>query len=66
MKSKSTVDPLSTFEFAGERQGTKLTFWQLLPQLFQSGRSAGTLLYWLALAMNLTVNTSHSWCNGED
>ncbi len=43
---------------AGERSGSKLTFWQLLPQLFQAGRGAGTLLYWLALAMNLTVNTS--------
>src|SRR6266566_828931 len=43
---------------AGERSGAKLTLWQLLPQLFQAGRTFGTLVIWLALGMNLTVNTS--------
>jgi MFS transporter, AAHS family, 4-hydroxybenzoate transporter len=43
---------------AGERSGAKLTIWQLLPQLFQHGRTFGTVMIWLALGMNLTVNTS--------
>src|SRR5262249_49163155 len=43
---------------AGERDGAKLTIWQLLPQLFQAKRTFGTLVIWLALGMNLTVNTS--------
>ena len=43
---------------AGERSGAKLTLWQLLPQLFQARRTFGTLVIWLALGMNLTVNTS--------
>ena len=43
---------------AGERNNSKLTIWQLLPQLFQAKRSFGTLVIWFALGMNLTVNTS--------
>jgi AAHS family 4-hydroxybenzoate transporter-like MFS transporter len=41
-----------------ERHGAKLTIWQLLPQLFQAHRTFGTLVIWIALGMNLTVNTS--------
>src|SRR5579872_7413935 len=43
---------------AGERKSDRLTIWQLLPQLFWSGRSFGTLVVWFAMGMNLTVNTS--------
>jgi MFS transporter, AAHS family, 4-hydroxybenzoate transporter len=43
---------------AGARDGATLTFWQLFPQLFQHGRTFGTLAIWLALGMNLIVNTS--------
>ena len=43
---------------AGERDGAKLTIFQLLPQLFEKGRSFGTLVIWIALGMNLIVNTS--------
>lgn len=43
---------------AGERNNSKLTIWQLLPQLFQAKRTFGTLVIWFALGMNLTVNTS--------
>jgi len=43
---------------AGERDGAKLTLWQLLPQLFQAKRTFGTIVIWIALGMNLTVNTS--------
>jgi len=50
--------PKETRLVAGERSGAKLTIWQLLPQLFQARRSFGTLVIWLALGMNLTVNTS--------
>ena len=50
--------PSGTRLVAGERHGASLTIWQLLPQLFQKGRSFGTLVIWLALGMNLTVNTS--------
>ena len=52
------VIPPATQLVAGERHGAKLTIWQLLPQLFQKGRGFGTLVIWLALGMNLTVNTS--------
>jgi AAHS family 4-hydroxybenzoate transporter-like MFS transporter len=50
--------PKDTRLVAGERSGAKLTLWQLLPQLFQARRTFGTLVIWLALGMNLTVNTS--------
>ncbi len=50
--------PKQTRLVAGERSGAKLTIWQLLPQLFQAHRTFGTLVIWLALGMNLTVNTS--------
>jgi AAHS family 4-hydroxybenzoate transporter-like MFS transporter len=43
---------------AGARNGATLTFWQLFPQLFQMRRGFGTLVIWLALGMNLIVNTS--------
>ena len=43
---------------AGARSKSKLTVWQLLPQLFQQGRSFGTLVIWLAIGMNLIANTS--------
>ena len=43
---------------AGEHSGKSLKIWQLLPQLFQAGRSFGTIVFWVALGMNLTVNTS--------
>lgn len=43
---------------AGERSNDRLTIWQLLPQLFRSNRTFGTLVIWFALGMNLTVNTS--------
>lgn len=43
---------------AGERSSERLTIWQLLPQLFRSNRTFGTLVIWFALGMNLTVNTS--------
>lgn len=43
---------------AGERDGAKLTIFQLLPKLFENGRSFGTLVIWIALGMNLIVNTS--------
>ena len=43
---------------AGARDGASLTIWQLFPQLFQAGRSFGTFVIWLALGMNLIVNTS--------
>src|SRR5947209_1247676 len=43
---------------AGERSSERLTIWQLLPQLFRSGRSFGTIVVWFALGMNFTVNTS--------
>ena len=43
---------------AGARSDSKLSIWQLLPQLFQSKRTFGTLMIWLALGMNLIVNTS--------
>src|SRR6266853_2861443 len=52
------VIPKDTRLVAGERSGAKLTLWQLLPQLFRAGRTFGTLVIWLALGMNLTVNTS--------
>jgi AAHS family 4-hydroxybenzoate transporter-like MFS transporter len=52
------VIPKDTRLVAGERSGVKLTLWQLLPQLFQAGRTFGTLVIWLALGMNLAVNTS--------
>ncbi|HEX3484028.1 MAG TPA: MFS transporter [Micropepsaceae bacterium] len=52
------IIPAGTRLVAGERDSAKLTFWQLLPQLFQNGRIFGTLVIWLALGMNLTVNTS--------
>jgi MFS transporter, AAHS family, 4-hydroxybenzoate transporter len=50
--------PKDTRLVAGERSGARLTIWQLLPQLFQANRTFGTLVIWLALGMNLTVNTS--------
>ena len=50
--------PKETRLVAGERSGAKLTLWQLLPQLFQARRTFGTLVIWLALGMDLTVNTS--------
>jgi len=34
---------------AGERNGVRLTLWQLLPQLFKQAQ-LGTVLFWLALA----------------
>jgi MFS transporter, AAHS family, 4-hydroxybenzoate transporter len=43
---------------AGERSATRLTFGKLFPQLFEAGRSFGTLMFWLALGMNLVVNTT--------
>ena len=43
---------------AGARSKSKLTLWQLLPQLFQQGRSFGTLVIWLAIGMNLIANTT--------
>jgi AAHS family 4-hydroxybenzoate transporter-like MFS transporter len=43
---------------AGARSKSKLTVWQILPQLFQSGRTFGTLVIWLAIGMNLIANTS--------
>jgi AAHS family 4-hydroxybenzoate transporter-like MFS transporter len=43
---------------AGARSKSKLTVWQLLPQLFQSGRSFGTLVIWLAIGTNLLANTT--------
>jgi AAHS family 4-hydroxybenzoate transporter-like MFS transporter len=43
---------------AGARTKNKLTVAQLLPQLFQSGRTFGTLVIWLAIGMNLIANTS--------
>jgi AAHS family 4-hydroxybenzoate transporter-like MFS transporter len=43
---------------AGARSKSTLTPRQLLPQLFQSGRSFGTLVIWLAIGMNLIANTS--------
>ena len=52
------VIPSETRLVAGERSGAKLTLWQLLPQLFQARRAFGTLVIWLALGMNLAVNTS--------
>jgi AAHS family 4-hydroxybenzoate transporter-like MFS transporter len=43
---------------AGARSKSTLTLWQLLPQLFQQGRSFGTLVIWLAIGMNLIANTT--------
>ena len=43
---------------AGARDGASLTIQQLFPQLFRDGRTFGTLAIWLALGMNLIVNTS--------
>jgi AAHS family 4-hydroxybenzoate transporter-like MFS transporter len=43
---------------AGARDGATLTIWQLFPKLFHAGRTFGTLVIWLALGMNLIVNTS--------
>jgi len=43
---------------AGARSKSTLTVWQLLPQLFQSGRGFGTLAIWLAIGTNLVANTS--------
>jgi AAHS family 4-hydroxybenzoate transporter-like MFS transporter len=43
---------------AGARSKSTLTPWQLLPQLFQSSRSFGTLVIWLAIGTNLIANTS--------
>ena len=43
---------------AGARSKSTLTVWQLLPQLFQSGRSFGTLVIWLAIGTNLLANTT--------
>jgi AAHS family 4-hydroxybenzoate transporter-like MFS transporter len=43
---------------AGARSKSKLTVWQLLPQLFQSGRAFGTLVIWLAIGTNLLANTT--------
>jgi AAHS family 4-hydroxybenzoate transporter-like MFS transporter len=43
---------------AGERSKSTLTIWQLLPQLFQSGRAFGTLVIWLAIGTNLIANTT--------
>jgi len=43
---------------SGAQSGTRLTLWQLFPQLFQEGRGFGTLIFWFALGMNLIVNTS--------
>ena len=43
---------------AGARSKSKLTLRQLLPQLFQAGRSFGTLAIWLAIGTNLIANTS--------
>jgi AAHS family 4-hydroxybenzoate transporter-like MFS transporter len=43
---------------AGARSKSKLTIWQLLPQLFQSGRGFGTLVIWLAIGTNLIANTT--------
>lgn len=48
----------STKLVSGERNNDRLTIWQLLPQLFRSNRTFGTLVIWFALGMNLTVNTS--------
>jgi len=50
--------PKETSIVAGERSGSTLTIWQLLPLLFQSRRTFGTLAIWLVLGMNLIVNTS--------
>jgi len=50
--------PKETRLVAGERSGATLTIWQLLPRLFENGRTFGTAMIWLALGMNLTVNTS--------
>lgn len=50
--------PWTTLLVAGERNSSKLTIWQLLPQLFRDKRTFGTLVIWFALGMNLTVNTS--------
>lgn len=52
-----TIPPGTTL-VAGERNGDRLTIWQLLPQLFRHGRTLGTAVIWFALGMNLTVNTS--------
>jgi AAHS family 4-hydroxybenzoate transporter-like MFS transporter len=43
---------------AGARSKSTLTIWQLLPQLFQSGRGFGTLVIWLAIGTNLLANTT--------
>ena len=56
--SPALAIPAGTHLVAGARDGAKLTIWQLLPQLFQAGRTFGTVVFWIALGMNLTVNTS--------
>lgn len=56
--SPSLDIPAGTRLVAGARSGATLTIRQLLPQLFQAGRGFGTVMFWIALGMNLTVNTS--------
>ncbi len=55
---RQRIIPQGTRLVAGERSGARLTLWQLLPKLFEKDRTFGTLVIWLALGMNLTVNTS--------
>jgi len=43
---------------AGERDGARLSIFQLLPKLFEKGRTFGTVVIWIALGMNLIVNTT--------
>jgi AAHS family 4-hydroxybenzoate transporter-like MFS transporter len=52
------LDLAGTRLVAGTRSGSRQSLWQLLPQLFREGRGFGTLMFWLALGMNLIVNTS--------
>ena len=50
--------PESTTLVAGDAGTARLSLWQLLPKLFENGRTLGTLIFWFALGMNLIVNTS--------
>lgn len=57
------IDPARTITdstrlVAGERDGARLSIFQLLPKLFEKGRTFGTVVIWIALGMNLIVNTT--------
>jgi MFS transporter, AAHS family, 4-hydroxybenzoate transporter len=50
--------PQTTRLVAGDPGTSRLSLWQLLPKLFANGRTLGTVIFWVALGMNLIVNTS--------